>query len=76
MIRDIAGHVTNQMLEHYSHIRMQPKRAAVDALSSKHPVPTHDTNHDTKQVFKGEQARQVVEKMVGGAGLEPATSSL
>ncbi len=30
----IAGHVSRQMLEHYSHIRMQSKRAAVDALES------------------------------------------
>ena len=26
----IAGHVTRRMLEHYSHVRMQAKRAAVD----------------------------------------------
>jgi len=26
-IRDIAGHVSRQMLKHYSHIRMETKRA-------------------------------------------------
>jgi len=31
-IRDIAGHVSRQMLKHYSHIRMEAKRRAVDAL--------------------------------------------
>jgi integrase len=31
-IRDIAGHVSKQMLKHYSHIRMQAKRRAVNAL--------------------------------------------
>ena len=74
VIRDIAGHVSNRMLEHYSHIRLQAKRTALDALSSKRP--SHDTNHVTKQVFQGEHSRQVTEKMVGSAGLEPAASSL
>ncbi|HEY6343628.1 MAG TPA: site-specific integrase [Bryobacteraceae bacterium] len=31
-IRDIAGHVSKQMLKHYSHIRMEAKRRALDAL--------------------------------------------
>lgn len=30
----IAGHVSREMLEHYSHIRMQAKREAVAALES------------------------------------------
>jgi integrase len=34
-IRDIAGHVSKQMLKHYSHIRMEAKRRAVEALVSK-----------------------------------------
>jgi integrase len=34
-IRDIAGHVSKQMLKHYSHIRMEAKRRAVDALTVK-----------------------------------------
>jgi hypothetical protein len=28
----IAGHLSRKMLEHYSHIRMSAKRAAVDSL--------------------------------------------
>jgi len=31
-IRDIAGHVSKNMLKHYSHIRTAAKRRAVDAL--------------------------------------------
>jgi integrase len=30
-IKDIAGHVSPQMLKHYSHIRMKAKREALDA---------------------------------------------
>lgn len=32
---DIAGHVSRQMLKHYSHIRMQAKREALDAVQKK-----------------------------------------
>jgi integrase len=35
VIRDMAGHVSKDMLKHYSHIRTQAKRRAVDALVSK-----------------------------------------
>jgi integrase len=34
-IMDIAGHVSRQMLKHYSHIRMQAKREALDAVGKK-----------------------------------------
>lgn len=32
-IQELAGHVSKQMLKHYSHIRMEAKRRAVDVLS-------------------------------------------
>jgi integrase len=35
VIRDMAGHVSKDMLKHYSHIRMQAKRRAVEALTKK-----------------------------------------
>jgi integrase len=31
-IMDIAGHVSKQMLRHYSHIRMEAKRSALEAI--------------------------------------------
>ena len=31
-IQDMAGHVSKRMLKHYSHIRTQAKRRAVDSL--------------------------------------------
>jgi integrase len=34
-IMSIAGHVSRAMLEHYSHIRMNAKRAALDAIASR-----------------------------------------
>jgi integrase len=35
VIRDLAGHVSKDMLKHYSHIRTQAKRRAVDTLVAK-----------------------------------------
>jgi integrase len=31
----IAGHVSAKMLAHYSHVRLQAKRTALDSLSTK-----------------------------------------
>jgi len=33
-IMAIAGHLSRRMLEHYSHIRMAGKRAALDAIAA------------------------------------------
>jgi hypothetical protein len=33
-IMALAGHMSREMLEHYSHVRMQAKRAAVDGLAT------------------------------------------
>jgi integrase len=43
-IRDIAGHVSKQMLKHYSHIRMEAKRRALESIVDKPDVkPTGNT---------------------------------
>jgi integrase len=52
-IRDIAGHVSKQMLKHYSHIRMAAKRRALESIVSK-PTP-------------GSQVPQTVDKHMPGA---------
>jgi integrase len=38
-IRDIAGHVSKQMLKHYSHIRMEAKRTALESIVAKKVDP-------------------------------------
>jgi hypothetical protein len=35
-IMDIAGHVSKNMLKHYSHIRMEAKREALESIVSDH----------------------------------------
>jgi integrase len=45
----IAGHVSKEMLEHYSHIRMKAKRAAVEAIDRiKPPVLDRAAGEDPK----------------------------
>jgi integrase len=53
-IMAIAGHVSREMLEHYSHVRLEVKRAALEALStgsvtSGSKFAGYDTNNDTKR---------------------------
>ena len=40
----IAGHVSRSMLEHYSHVRLLAKRAAVDALDTFNPVSSESND--------------------------------
>ena len=42
VIQDLAGHVSKDMLKHYSHIRTEAKRRAVKALSVSKPEPAKD----------------------------------
>ena len=80
----IAGHVSPKMLAHYSHVRLQAKRTALDSLSTKQAEPAksggeaggYDTNHDTKRDAAPIIPPQVLENMVELVGIEPTTSSL
>jgi integrase len=45
-IRDIAGHVSKRMLKHYSHIGMEAKRRAVQALVQKNRATENPTPQD------------------------------
>jgi hypothetical protein len=52
----IAGHVSRKMLAHYSHVRLDAKRNALDALTmgrgkqtdSERTSKGYDTNNDTE----------------------------
>jgi integrase len=59
-IMAIAGHVSRKMLEHYSHIRMEAKRAALDAIAQapkpaifgagSHQIPHQVTESENQRV--------------------------
>ena len=59
---DIAGYVSKQMLKHYSHIRMEAKRNALETVIQKRAVSTTEENRSQEhaespvitQVFEGE----------------------
>ena len=46
-IMAIAGHVSRQMLERYSHVRTEAKRKAVEASAKSAGMMGYDTNRDT-----------------------------
>ena len=68
-IMSIAGHVSQRMLSHYSHVRMEAKRKALDALSTRTdlsarggPGGSYDTNNDTKPESELRLAAEVIER--------------
>ena len=73
MIMAIAGHVSPKMLDHYSHVRMQAKRQALNALSEKASAKGEEgesaEGYGTKNVTNSKPERvpssQVVEKNGG-----------
>ena len=78
----IAGHVSPKMLAHYSHVRIQAKRTALDSLSTKQAERAnsggkregYDTNHDTKRATAETIPPQVLETMVELVGIDFTTS--
>ena len=60
-IMSIAGHVSPKMLAHYSHVRLDAKRKALDALSGGSSGSGYGTNHDTIAPVAPEPSPQVIE---------------
>jgi hypothetical protein len=59
-IMAITGHVSRQMLEHYSHVRMDLKRKALDGSATRGrnlegKRTSYDTNNDTKSRSEPEE---------------------
>jgi integrase len=48
-VLSIAGHVSRKMMEHYSHIRMQAKRKAIEGLTPVAAVDVQETASTTEQ---------------------------
>jgi integrase len=73
-IMAIAGHISTRMLEHYSHIRMDAKRRALEALSGKGSAGGYGTNNDTKS--QSEQVPQLQSTEKNGGDDETRTRDL
>jgi integrase len=67
-VMSIAGHVSQRMLAHYSHVRIEAKRKALDALAIGVKTVGYDTNHDTKPPEGAIFSPQVLEKNGGDDG--------
>jgi integrase len=66
-IMSIAGHVSQRMLAHYSHVRVEAKRKALDALASTEPSG-YVIKQVTKQVEGTILNSQVLERNGGDDG--------
>jgi integrase len=83
-VMSIAGHVSPKMLQHYSHVRLQAKRTALDSLSMSRPVASdfggktegYDTKSDTNVSPDAIPMPHVIDSLVELSGIEPLTSSL
>jgi len=64
----IAGHVSQAILAHYSHVRIEAKRKAPDALVVGVKAGGYDTNNDTKTVDAAILSTQLLEKNGGDDG--------
>jgi hypothetical protein len=72
-IMDIAGHVSRQMLKHYSHIRMKAKREALEAVWKKQPEsPAGKDPEQTNAAQDSSPRRRDAQKVEG----EPLQKSL
>ena len=75
-----AGHVSMRMLRRYSHIQLEAKRTAIQALSNRPQQAASEvanvTNHVTKQGEAEGCRGKLLKIMVGPNGLEPLTSTV
>ena len=61
-IMEIAGHVSKQMLKHYSHIRMQAKRNALEAIVRK---PAAQISNEAQKSAQGVPTKSPTEVVKG-----------
>ena len=52
VLESISGHLSRRMLEHYSHIRIDAKRQALDALDTCGAAATPQTATESRQTMR------------------------
>ena len=58
-IMDIAGHVSTQMLKHYSHIRMEAKRTALESIATGHNRTAAEEQEDSAVLPRAQECEGV-----------------
>ena len=64
----IAGHVPQRMLAHYSYVRIEAKRKALDALAVGVKTGGYDTKRDAIPVEDAILSSQAIERSGGDDG--------
>ncbi len=77
VIRSIAGHVSQKMLEHYSHVRLEAKRRALDALATTRPESqkqgVSEGGYVTRNVTKTASEEMPAPQLIQNAGGDDGT---
>jgi integrase len=77
VIRSIAGHVSQKMLEHYSHVRLEAKRRALEGFAttrSEHPNQGDSAGgYVTPNVTKTESDRTLRPELIDNSGGDDGT---
>ena len=77
VIRSIAGHVCQKMLEHCSHVRLEAKRRALDALATtrreSHNQRVSEGGYVTRNVTKNESEGMPALQLIQNAGGDDGT---
>ena len=68
-IMSIAGHVSPKMLAYYSHVRMDAKRKALDALSDRGSGRSYVTKNGTNSPDEDVPSSQLIERIGGRQGI-------
>jgi integrase len=78
-IMAIAGHVSRRMLDRYSHIRMEAKRKALEALSGRKPEGYGTVNGTVAEkipVYSDLNPLESMKEGIGACGFEPQTPTV
>jgi Phage integrase family len=77
VIRSIAGHVSQKMLEHYSHVRLEAKRRALDTLGTVRPASQNQGDSEggyvTRNVTKRGPEKMPAPQVFDNAGGDDGT---
>jgi integrase len=76
VIRSIAGHVSQKMLEHYSHVRLEAKRRALEALAMRPESQNQGVSEGgyvTRNVTKSESEVMPAPEVIQNAGGDDGT---
>jgi integrase len=75
-IKAIAGHVSQRMLDRYSHIRLEAKRNALEALSTKTPVTGVTESQASNARPRSETKSNVTNNVTKAAQEQPPSSQV